>query len=137
MKQREEILIELEPGKTIIVRLLSVGIPNEEGVRIVFFKVNGENRLVEVLDRSLNIKKETHEKIDPSDTSQIGAPLQGSLYKVLVKRGQKVKENDPLFIIEAMKMETTVTAFKTGKVKSVILKEGTMVMQDDLVLTMQ
>lgn len=137
MKQREETLIELEPGKTIIVRLLSVGIPNENGVRIVFFSVNGENRFVEVLDKSLNIKKETHEKIDPSDSNHIGAPLQGSLYKVLVKRGQVVKENDPLFIIEAMKMETTVTAFKAGKVKSVALKEGTMVMQDDLVVTVE
>ncbi|WP_027125335.1 pyruvate carboxylase [Gelidibacter mesophilus] len=137
MKQREEILIELEPGKTIIVRLLSVGVPNEDGVRIVFFKVNGENRLVEVLDRSLNIKKETHEKIDPTNTSHIGAPLQGSLYKVLVKRGQKVKENDPLFIIEAMKMETTVTAVKAGEVKSITLKEGTMVIQDDLILTVE
>ncbi|MGV8815589.1 MAG: pyruvate carboxylase [Gelidibacter sp.] len=137
MKQREEILIELEPGKTIIVRLLSVGIPNEDGVRIVFFTVNGENRFVEVLDKSLNVKKETNAKIDPADTSQIGAPLQGSLSKVLVKRGQKVKENDPLFIIEAMKMETTVTAYKAGTIKSVTLKEGTMVMQDDLVLMME
>ncbi|OBX22334.1 MULTISPECIES: pyruvate carboxylase [Bizionia] len=137
MKQREETLIELEPGKTIIVRLLSVGIPNEDGVRIVFFSVNGENRFVEVLDRSLNIKKEEHIKIDPENSNHIGAPLQGSLTKVLVKRGQQIKENDPLFIIEAMKMETTVTAFKAGKVKSIVLKEGTMVMQDDLVLSME
>ncbi|WP_417236599.1 pyruvate carboxylase [Bizionia paragorgiae] len=137
MKQREETSIELEPGKTIIVRLLSVGIPNEDGVRIVFFSVNGENRFVEVLDRSLNIKKEEHIKIDPENPNHIGAPLQGSLSKLVVKRGQEVKENDPLFIIEAMKMETTVTAFKAGKVKSITLKEGTMVMQDDLVLTIE
>ena len=135
MKLREETSIELEPGKTIIVKLLSVGIPNEEGMRTVFFRVNGENRFVEVLDRSLNIKKEEHIKIDASDTNQIGAPLQGSLYKVLVKKGQEVKENDPLFVIEAMKMETTVTAFKAGKIKSVTLKEGSMVKQDDLIVT--
>ncbi|TYB75829.1 pyruvate carboxylase [Bizionia myxarmorum] len=137
MKQREEIFIELEPGKTIIVRLLSVGIPNEEGIRIVFFSVNGENRFVEVLDRSLNITTEQNMKIDPENAKHIGAPLQGSLSKVLVKRGQEIKENDPLFIIEAMKMETTVTAFKAGKVKTVVLQEGTMVMQDDLVLTVE
>src|SRR5690606_38909561 len=100
MKQREETSIELEPGKTIIVRLLSVGISNEDGVRIVFFSVNGENRFVEVLDRSLNIKKEEHIKIDPENSNHIGAPLQGSLSKLVVKRGQEVKENDPLFIIE-------------------------------------
>lgn len=135
MKLREETLIELEPGKTVIIRLLSVGIPNELGMRTVFFQVNGENRFVDVLDTSLNLKIEENEKIDPANDDQIGAPLQGSLYKVLVKKGQEVKENDPLFVIEAMKMETTVTAFKSGKVQSVSLKEGSMVKQDDLVVT--
>ncbi|MEO9479232.1 MAG: pyruvate carboxylase [Maribacter dokdonensis] len=135
MKLREETLIELEPGKTVIIRLLSVGIPNELGMRTVFFQVNGENRFVDVLDTSLNLKIEENEKIDPANDDQIGAPLQGSLYKVLVKKGQEVKENDPLFVIEAMKMETTVTAFKSGKVQSISLKEGSMVKQDDLVVT--
>jgi pyruvate carboxylase len=85
----------------------------------------------------LNIKKDEHIKIDTSDANQIGAPLQGSLYKVLVKKGQEIEENDPLFVIEAMKMETTVTAFKSGKIKTVTLKEGSMVRQDDLVLTLE
>jgi pyruvate carboxylase len=137
MKLREETQIELEPGKTVIVRLLSVGIPNEDGKRIVFFKVNGENRLVEVLDKSLNIKKQENVKIDPENNNQIGAPLQGSLYKVLVEKGQKIKENDPLFVIEAMKMETTVTAHKAGTIKSIALDEGSMVKQDDLVVTLE
>ncbi|MBN4085399.1 pyruvate carboxylase [Flavobacteriaceae bacterium AH-315-B10] len=137
MKLGEETLIEIETGKTIIVKLLSIGIPNDEGFRTVFFKVNGENRFVDVLDKSLNITKEEHLKADANDANQIGAPLQGSLYKVLVESGQEIKENDPLFVIEAMKMETTVTAFKAGKVKAVTLKEGTMVMQDDLIITVE
>jgi pyruvate carboxylase len=137
MKLGEEILIELEPGKTVIIKLLSIGIPNNEGKRTVFFKVNGENRFVDILDTSLNLKLEVNTKADAADTNQIGAPLQGSLYKVMVKKGQDVKENDPLFIIEAMKMETTVTAFKAGKVKSVTLKEGAMVKQDDLIVTIE
>ena len=137
MSLREEILIELEPGKTVIIKLLSIGIPNEEGMRTVFFKVNGENRFVDILDTSLNIKVETNTKVDPADENQIGAPLQGSLYKVLVKKGQEIKENDPLFIIEAMKMETTVVAFKSGTIQSVTLKEGKMVKQNDLVVTLE
>jgi pyruvate carboxylase len=137
MKLREETLIELQPGKTIIVKLLSVGIPNDEGKRIVFFKVNGENRYVEILDKSLNIKKQENTKIDSGNPNQIGAPLQGSLYKVLVKEGQTIKENEPLFVIEAMKMETTVTAHKAGKIKSITLEEGSMVKQDDLVVTLE
>lgn len=137
MNLGEETLIELEPGKTIIVKLLSVSIPNEEGIRSVFFKVNGENRILEVFDKSLNIKKVENDKIDSSISEQIGAPLQGLLYKVLVKKGQDIKENDPLFVIEAMKMESTVTAFKEGKVKSITLPEGSMVKQDDLVMTFE
>jgi pyruvate carboxylase len=135
MELGEEILIELEPGKTVIIRLLSIGIPNDEGMRTVFFKVNGENRFVDIHDTGLNIKKVENIKIDPADENQIGAPLQGSLYKVLVKKGQEIKENDALFIIEAMKMETTVVAFKAGKVTSITMKDGNMVSQDDLILT--
>ncbi|EPR72029.1 Pyruvate carboxylase [Winogradskyella psychrotolerans RS-3] len=137
MKLQEETNITLEPGKTIIVKLLSVSIPNDAGIRTVFFKVNGENRFVEIFDTSLNITKVENVKIDKEDANQIGAPLQGSLYKVLVKKGSNVKENDPLFVIEAMKMETTVTAHKSGKIKSVSLSEGSMVKQDDLVVTME
>ncbi len=137
MKLQEEAIIELEPGKSVIVKLLSVGIPNEDGIRIVFFSVNGENRFVDIKDKSIIVKKEVHVKSDEQDPNQYGAPLQGSLYKVLVKKGQEIKKNDHLFIIEAMKMETTITANKPGKVKSVTLKAGTMVMKDDLVLTIE
>ncbi len=137
MKLREEAIIELEEGKTIIVKLLSVGIPNDEGVRIVFFSVNGENRFVEIKDKSIKVEKEVHVPADPEDANQYGAPLQGMLYKMLVKKGQEIEENEPLFVIEAMKMETTVTANKAGKVKSITLKPGTMLMKGDLVVTVE
>jgi pyruvate carboxylase len=134
MKPLEEVLVELEPGKTIIIKLLSISEANENGIRIVFFRVNGENRFVEVQDSNLNIKKEENRKIDPENPNEIGAPLQGALYKVLVKQGQDVKENDPLFIVEAMKMESTVVAPQSGTIEYVVLNSGTMVKQDDLVL---
>jgi pyruvate carboxylase len=135
MDEREEIMIELEPGKTIIVKLLSVTPPSEEGKRLVFFKVNGENRLVEITDTSLNISVKQNTKAIATNENEYGAPLQGMLYKVLVKVGQKVKENDHLFIIEAMKMETTATALKDGTISSVNLKEGEMVITGDLILS--
>tara|TARA_B110000240_G_scaffold54173_1_gene61771 strand:+ start:1 stop:852 length:852 start_codon:yes stop_codon:yes gene_type:complete len=137
MKIQEETLIELEPGKVIIVKLLSVSNPNENGIRTVFFKINGENKMIEVLDKKLNISKVENIKADENNIDEIGSPLQGLLYKVLVKKGQEVKENDPLFIIEAMKMETTVTAIRDCKVKSITLKKDKMVMQDDLVLSVE
>lgn len=137
MKLQEEATIELEPGKSILVKLLSVGIPDEDGKRIVFFSVNGENRFVEIQDKSIQVKKDIHVQADDQDAKQYGAPLQGSLYKVLVKKGQKVKKNDHLFIIEAMKMETSITAIADGVVKSITLKPGTMVMKGDLILTLE
>ena len=137
MDTREEIMVELEPGKTVLVQLLSVGEANVEGVRIVFFRINGENRYVEVNDKSLDIKKTENTKVSMDSENEVGAPLQGLLYKLWVDKDQKITENDPLFVIEAMKMETTVAATKSGKVKSIALSEGTMVMQDDLILTIE
>ncbi|NNC70444.1 MAG: pyruvate carboxylase, partial [Flavobacteriaceae bacterium] len=94
MEPREEIMVELEPGKTVLVQLLSIGEANDEGIRIVFFKVNGENRYVEIKDKSLDIQKVENAKVDAENENEVGAPLQGLLYKTLVKKGQKVKEND-------------------------------------------
>ncbi|HLR49625.1 MAG TPA: pyruvate carboxylase [Candidatus Sphingobacterium stercoripullorum] len=137
MKPQEEVIIDLEPGKSILVKLLSIGTPNEDGIRIVFFSVNGENRFVRIKDNSIKSQKEEHVKADEDDENQYGAPLQGSLYKVLVKEGQTVKQNDHLFIIEAMKMETSIVANKDGVIKSIALKAGAMVMKNDLILIME
>lgn len=134
MKIHEETLIEIAPGKTIIVKLLSIGDPNIEGFRTVFFKINGQTRFVEVMDKSLNIVVEENDKVDHNNKSHIGAPLQGLLSNILVKKGDIVEKNAPLFIIEAMKMETTVSATHSGVIKGLTLKSGSMVKQDDLVL---
>ena len=137
MKIHEETIVEISSGKTIIIKLLSIGNPDENGIRVIFFKVNGQNRFVEIEDRSLNITKVENIKSDPDNINEIGAPLQGMLYKILVKKGQEIKKNDPLFVIEAMKMETTVTAIEDGKIKLVSLKDGVMVGQDDLIISME
>jgi pyruvate carboxylase len=134
MKLREETLVEIGEGKNIIIELLSIGPADDKGMRTLFFRVNGMTRNIEVLDKSLNIQRIEHEKASKEDASQIGAPLQGMLSKVLVTKGEKVKKNQPLFIIEAMKMETTVTATEAGKVNRVVLNEGTLVEADDLIL---
>ncbi|TNF27260.1 MAG: biotin/lipoyl-binding protein, partial [Bacteroidetes bacterium] len=134
MKLREETLVEIGEGKNIIIELLSIGPADDNGIRTLFFRVNGMTRNIPVIDKSLNILKVENEKADKSDASQIGAPLQGLLSKVLVKKGAKVKKNQPLFIIEAMKMETTVTAAEDTTIKRVALEDGTLVEADDLVL---
>jgi len=137
MKPHEETEFEIAPGKTIIAKLLSIGQPNADGVRVVFFKVNGQTRNVEIADHHLAVEKAENVKIDPNDKNQIGAPLQGMLSQVMVKGDQKVKKNESLFVIEAMKMETTITATEPCIIKKVNLKQGTMVKADDLILTVE
>ena len=132
MKPNEEILIEISQGKTIIVRFLNFTAPDENGVRQVYFKLNGQNRFVQVQDRSLGREKDQNRKA--SEEGDIGAPLQGKLLEVLVKAGEKVAKDDPLFVIEAMKMESTVVAPYAAEVSHVELPDQSMVMQDDLIL---
>lgn len=136
MKLREETLVEIGDGKNIIIELLSIGPADDDGMRTLFFRVNGMTRNIEVLDKSLNIQRIEHEKADKDNINQVGAPLQGMLSQVLVSKGDKIKKNQPLFIIEAMKMETTVTAAADGNVERIALTSGTLVEADDLVLVL-
>jgi len=134
MKQGEEIFVEIAPGKTIIVKLLSIGPANEEGFRTVFFRINGQSRNIEVQDKSLGVEIIENRKVDHNDPNQIGSPLQGMLSTIFVEKGQTVKKNEPLFVIEAMKMETTITATHDATVTELLLSSGNMVNADDLVL---
>ena len=93
----------------------------------VYFKVNGQGRNVQIKDESIKVDVVENIKIDKNDTTQIGAPLQGLLSKVLVKKGDVIVRNQTLFIIEAMKMETKITATENTIIENIILKEGTMV----------
>ncbi|MBL0308562.1 MAG: pyruvate carboxylase [Bacteroidetes bacterium] len=133
MKPYEEILITIEPGKSLLVRYLNMSEPNEEGIRDVFFKINGQTRSIHVQDRTVKSTKIQHLKT--TNANDIGAPLQGKLIKVFVKEGELVSKNQPLFVIEAMKMESTITAPVEGEVKKVYLHEGIMVEQDDCVVS--
>lgn len=137
MKALEETVFEIAPGKTLIVKLLSVGDADADGMRTVFFEVNGQTRPVVVSDLSLKVEKISNAKVEAGNKLQIGAPLQGRLSLILVKKGQEIKKNDPLFVIEAMKMETTINANEAAVVKQIHIKEGSMVASDDLIITME
>jgi pyruvate carboxylase len=135
LKEGEETIIEIARGKSIIIRLQSIGPVNEEGMRTMFFTLNGQTRNLEVRDQSVAVKTVHNAKADRANAKQIAAPLQGLLSKMLVEAGQQVTKNAPLFVIEAMKMETTVTAPEDLTVASLTLGEGARVQADDLVLT--
>jgi len=137
MNPGQEIIVELDKGKTLLITLISFSEANEDGMVTVFFKVNGQTRNVQIKDTSIKVEKIEHVKADKSNEKHIAAPLQGSLSEIMVKQGEKVKKNQPLFVIEAMKMGTTITSNGEGVVKKIHLKKGTMVFSDDLVVELK
>ena len=137
MEIGEEITIEIDRGKMLLVTLDSLGKPNTEGMVTVYFKVNGQARTVKVKDESIKVETIKNVKAEKSDAKQLGAPLQGLLSTILVKVGEDVVKNQPLFIIEAMKMETTISATENATISNVALKAGVMVNSDDLVIELK
>ena len=137
MEVGEEIMVDIEEGKRVLISLMQKSEPDEEGNVNVFFKINGQMRNVLIKDNSIKVDKVENIKAETDNEKEIGAPLQGLLSSVLVKNGEKVKENQPLFIIEAMKMETTVTAASSGVIKKVQLEAGVLVDTSDLVIKMK
>jgi len=102
---------------------------------LVIFRINGAIRSVMVRDKGITSGIAVHKKAN--GVGQIGSPLQGNLSKVLVKEGAEVRKNDALFIIEAMKMESTITAPFNAKVIRVHLTDKTLVEQDDLIVELE
>jgi len=135
LKQDEETLVQIDNGKSIIIKMLFVSEPDIDGMRTVSFELNGQTRRIKVRDHSFKATREVHRKA--VEDYEIGAPLQGRIAKVHVSEGEVVKENQLLFVIEAMKMETSVTAMSSGKVKKVHLGTGVIVEQDDLVVELE
>lgn len=132
LKQNEEVLVELGRGKVLIIRLLYRSPADENGMCTVTFDLNGQIRAVQIRDLSVMPTKATNRKA--VESNEIGTSLQGKLSAILVKEGDEVEQNTPLFVIEAMKMETTITAPNGGKVKKIHLHEGELVEQGDLVI---
>lgn len=131
----DEISVNIARGKTIHLEYLNTNEPGPDGTRLVIFRINGAIRSVMVKDNSITTGIAVHVKA--KGANQIGSPLQGNLSKVIVKEGDHVKKNDPLFIIEAMKMESTITAPFNGTVSKVHLTNKTLVEQDDLVVELE
>ncbi|MDP2412565.1 pyruvate carboxylase [Daejeonella sp.] len=134
MKPGEETTVQIAPGKTLLVRLQSIGPADDKGMRTAFFKLNGQTRNIEVQDRSIKVIRQENKKAEKDNERHVASPLQGMLSKVFVKKGDEVKKNQPLFMVEAMKMETNIAANNDGIVGDIILTPGTLVNTDDLVL---
>ncbi len=129
--------INIEDGKTLVIRYLGLGDQNEDGTRTVNFELNGMRREVSVPDKHAEVKGKTVVLADPEDKSQVGSSIPGMVSKVNVKPGDEVKENQVLAVIEAMKMETSVVARMDGVIDQVMVKEGTSVKAGELLMTIK
>jgi pyruvate carboxylase len=137
MKTNQEIAVELDPGKTLIIKFIAVGEPESEGTRAVFFELNGSPRTVRVQDRTLKASKETRPKAHPDEPGHIGAPMPGKVVQVVVGAGEKVARGQKLLSIEAMKMETSVYSPIAARVKEVHIRPGAVVEAKDLLVTLE
>jgi pyruvate carboxylase len=137
LQRGEEIAVEIEPGKTLLIRFLTVSEPHEDGTRTVFYELNGQPRSVEIADRSLESSAHRHPKADPDDPNHVGAPMPGKVSTVAVKEGQQVKEGERLLSIEAMKMETAVYSPRAATVADVLVKPGSIIQTNDLLVVLE
>ncbi|MFO7303953.1 MAG: pyruvate carboxylase [Gammaproteobacteria bacterium] len=134
MESGQEISIDIERGKTLIIRYVALSDVHDDGTRTVFFELNGQPRSVRVPDRSHVAMKPPRRKAVPGDPTHIGAPMPGTIATVAVTEGARVSRGDVLLTIEAMKMETSVRADRDGTVVEVVAKPGEVVDAKDLLL---
>ena len=132
LTQGDEILVKLQHGKTIAIRFIYRSSTDENGFCRVMFELNGQARSVQVRDETVVPKTAAHRKA--VERNEIGSPLMGRLTVVSVEPGERVDKNAPLFVIEAMKMETTITAPSASTVRAVHLVPGELVEQGDLII---
>ncbi|MER2122196.1 MAG: pyruvate carboxylase [Solibacillus sp.] len=137
LKIGEEIEVEIEKGKTLIVKLVSIGEPQHDGTRIIYFELNGQSRELVIQDLTVEVDGSIALKADPSNPNQIGATMPGTVLKVVVNKGSTVKRGEHLLITEAMKMETTVQAPKDGIVKEIYAKAGDAISTGDLLIELE
>ncbi len=134
MEPGDEASVEIEPGKTLFVKFLTIGDPRGDGARTVFFELNGQPREVVVIDRSLTGKTPQRAKAESGNPLHVGTPMPGLVSRILVSVGEQVNAGQPLFVLEAMKMETSVRSELPGKVEGILVQTGAQVEAQDLVI---
>lgn len=135
LKSGEEITVEIESGKTLIIKFLTASEPHPDGTRTLFFELNGQPREVTVRDKSLRITERAHPKADPADPGQVAAPTAGIISSVAVQLHHTVERGAKLLTLEAMKMQSNIYAPIAGRVSKVLVSPGQHVEAKDLLVT--
>src|SRR5690606_27282025 len=133
----ETLEVEIEKGKTLIIKLVSIGQVQKDGTRIVYFELNGQPREVAIKDFSVESDLVEKPKADQQNEFHVGAPMPGTVAKVLVEEGDTVKQGDHLVMTEAMKMETTIQAPVSGTVEKIYVEPGEAISQGDLLIELR
>ena len=129
----EEISITIEEGKTLFIKLLHVGEPDEKGVRSLTFELNGKARTTLVQDKSVKGDAKAREKADPANDKHVGAPIPAIISSIATSVGKSVAKGDKIAVLEAMKMQTTIYASTDGTVDEVLVQVGDSVESKDLI----
>ncbi|WP_108258830.1 pyruvate carboxylase [Mangrovicoccus ximenensis] len=137
MEPAEEVSVEIDPGKTLEIRLQTVGETQDDGDVRVFFELNGQPRTIRVPDRKAKASSAARPKAEAGNPKHIGAPMPGIASQISVTPGQEVKEGDLIVVIEAMKMETGLYAETAGKVKAVHVTAGAQIDAKDLLVELE
>jgi len=135
LKSGEEITVEIEPGKTLIIKFLTASEPHPDGTRTLFFELNGQPREVSVRDKSLRVVERQHPKADPADAGQVGAPTAGMVSGIAVQANHTVERGAKLLTLEAMKMQSNIYAPISGRVTKLLVSPGQSVEAKDLLVT--
>jgi pyruvate carboxylase len=136
MEPGEEIRVNIEKGKTLIIKLVAIGPQTKEGTRTLYFELNGQQREIVVRDLSAKTTVVARRKADPAVRGQIGAPMPGKVLKVFVKEGDRVEKGQQVVLTEAMKMEMSIQASMDGVIKEVAVKAGDTIEAGDLLVEM-
>ena len=134
MEPGEEVAVDIQRGRTLIIRYLARSETDRKGTCTLFFELNGQPRTVRVTDRSAATASEALPKADESNAGHVGAPMPGMVVKVFYGEGETVAEGDVVVAIEAMKMETLIRAERSGIVARIVAPAGTTVETKDLLL---
>jgi pyruvate carboxylase len=137
MAPGDEISVEIERGKTLVILLQTIGETDEDGMVHVFFELNGQPRLVKIPNRAAVAKLPPRRKAEDGNDAHVAAPMPGAVSVVSVKAGMEVKAGDVLLTIEAMKMETALHASRDGTIAEVLVHPGSQIEAKDLLVVYQ